>query len=133
MADPDNIFLLRAYLDALESHDHDALARALHPDIVYHEHPNKLAGRGGTRDRATMLEGSRRGQAAVTGQRYEIRSTVCAGDQIAAQIRWTARSQVPIAALGREAGDLVEADFAIFVTFRDGQVFRQDNYDCFLP
>jgi ketosteroid isomerase-like protein len=31
------------------------------------------------------------------------------------------------------AGDTMRARFGVFLTFRDGRILRQHNYDCFDP
>jgi hypothetical protein len=56
---------------------------------------------------------------------------VAAGERLALQVEWTATvgASAPPFAPGQE----LRAHFAMFVELKDGQIFRQTNYDCFEP
>ncbi len=44
---------------------------------------------------------------------------------------WVGILAVPVGQLN--VGDEMRAHFGVFVTFRDGRIVRQRNYDCFDP
>lgn len=122
---------VRAMLAAIEADDEEALGAVLSDDLVQTEHPNQLVPRGAVRDRAATLAGFRAGRMAVSGQRYELLRAVTEGDTVACELLWSATLKVPV--LGRQAGDTLQARFAIFVVVRDGKIVEQNNFDCFLP
>ena len=47
------------------------------------------------------------------------------------KLHWLGELAVPV--LGKQPGEKLEALFAVLLQFKDGQVFRQENFDCFLP
>jgi len=123
--------LARRYFDALEQRDEKALATLLHPDIVQREFPNRLNPAGGTSDRVGMLEAFRRGTKVLSGQKYEIKHAVAAGERLALEVAWTGTLAMAIGTLS--PGDAMRASFAVFLDVRDGLIVGQRNYDCFEP
>lgn len=132
MTEHPHIHQIRRYLAAIEEEvPGDALQAFFTDDTIQRELPNRLVPDGATRDLAALTAAQERGRAAVTGQRYAIRNAVAAGDTVALELEWTARLKVPFGKLA--AGDTMRAHFAFFVTFRDGKIASQRNYDCFDP
>lgn len=129
MTDP--VALVRRYLDALEQFDRTAAADVLHPEVQQVEHPNMLTPKGNTRGKEGMLAGVEAGAKVLHWQRFEIDDALVAGERLALQMTWTAKVRVPL--LGKEADAEHQARFGVFITLRDGQIYRQVNYDCFLP
>jgi ketosteroid isomerase-like protein len=132
MAEPTNLRLARSYLRALET---DAAPEALRDffteDVVQREYPNRLVSDGATRDLAALVEGNRRGRTVLENQRYDVRSALVDADSVALEVSWSAVLKVPIGKLA--AGDTMRAEFGVFLTFRDGRICSQRNYDCFEP
>lgn len=132
MNEAENLALARRYLQALER---DAVASELREffteDVVQREHPNRLVPQGATRDLAALLAGSEKGRTVVQRQRYEVLGAVAQGDVVALEVAWSAVLRVPIGTLA--AGDTMRASFGVFLTFRDGRICSQRNYDCFEP
>jgi ketosteroid isomerase-like protein len=126
-----NLGTARAYLQAIEHGDTDALARFFAPDAVQEEFPNRLSPGGRRNTLADMLEGARRGQKILTRQHYDIRSEMEAGNRVALEVTWTGTLAVPVGTLA--AGAEMRAHFAVFLEFRDGKIIEQRNYDCFDP
>jgi ketosteroid isomerase-like protein len=120
------------YLTAIEAGAvGPALAEFLDPAIAQIEYPNRLVPNGNAADLAGMLVASERGQRAVANQRYAVRNTLAAGDQVAIEVSWSAELKVP---LGQTpAGGTLQAELAVFLVFRDGRIVSQHNYDCFRP
>lgn len=50
---------------------------------------------------------------------------------LAAEVIWSARLMVPVGKLA--AGELMRVYLAMFITWRDGKIVSQRNYDCFEP
>jgi ketosteroid isomerase-like protein len=112
-----------AYLRAIESHDGDRVAALLHADVRVTEHPNKLNPAGKTYDKAALREAGERGKAILASERYDVRAIVAEGDRCVAQIEWTATLKD-----GRE----MKAQIASAIELRDGLIWRQEQYDCFV-
>jgi predicted ester cyclase len=71
------------------------------------------------------------GQKLLSSQSYDVQSIVEHGDEIAAEIVWTGRLEVAFKDL--PAGSELKAWVAMFLTFRDGKIVSQRNYDCYPP
>jgi ketosteroid isomerase-like protein len=123
-----NLERARAYLRAIERGDPGALAFYA-PDVTQTEFPNRLVPDGAVRDLAALRDAAERGKRAILGQSYEITRAVEQGDDLALEVTWTATVAVPIGDL--PAGGTMRAHFAMFLTFRDGLIVTQHNYDCF--
>lgn len=122
--------IVTAYLRAIEAHDLDEVARHLHPDVENVEHPNKLLPGGCRYDRAAMREAGERGKALLASERYEIRQMIVEGDRAAVQIAWS--GTLGVAAGSLPAGHVMQAQICSIIELRDGKVWRQEQYDCFL-
>ena len=112
-----------------EGGDRTRLSEVYHPRIVQTEYPNRLLPDGAVRHAEQLLAASQQGTKAVREEKYEVRSVIEQGDHLAMEIGWTAILNVPLGAT--PAGATMRADFAIFLTFEDGRIVRQQNYDCF--
>jgi ketosteroid isomerase-like protein len=111
--------------------DRTRLPEVFHPDVEQVEYPNRLVPTGARRDAAALLQASAKGQQVVTDEHYEVRSVVEKGDALAMEVGWRARLNVQVGQT--PAGGTLEADFAIFLTFHEGRIRTQHNYDCFHP
>jgi ketosteroid isomerase-like protein len=125
-----NLASTKAFLRSLETRDGTALAYYA-PDVVQREFPNRLVVDGATRDLAALRAGAERGQHAVSDERYEIVRALEHGDEVALEVIWTATLRVPLGKLA--AGGVMRAYLAMFLTWRDGRIVSQRNYDCFDP
>lgn len=115
--------LVLAYLRAIESHDLDAVARLVHPDVLVTEHPNKLNPKGATYDAAALKAAGERGAALMASERYEVRTLTVEGDRACVQSLWTGTLR---------DGRTMQAHICSAIELRDGKVWRQEQYDCFL-
>jgi ketosteroid isomerase-like protein len=124
--------IVEAYLKAIEAGATGAeLAAFFTPDVVQHELPNRLVPNGARRDLAAILEAAERGQQAVTGQRYAVRSVLAGETSVAMEVDWSATLKMAIGSL--PVGGEMHAHFAMFLDFRDGKISSQRNYECFEP
>jgi ketosteroid isomerase-like protein len=127
-----NLDTARRYFRAIEQGaTGEALAAFFHPEVTQIEYPNRLIPAGATRDLRALLEGAERGQKVVASQRYEVRQTLEQGDRLALEVDWSATLKVPVGSL--PAGGTMRAAFGVFLTFREGLILSQHNYDCFEP
>jgi ketosteroid isomerase-like protein len=125
-----NLDRTRAYLASFETRDGSNLSYYA-DDVVQRELPNRLVPNGATRDLAALRAGVDAGKKTVADERYEILNLVEQGNEVAAEVIWTARLNVPLGTLA--PGDPMRAHLAIFITWRDGKIVSQRNYDCFEP
>ena len=126
--------LLRLAHDYLESIGHaDELGglRFFADDVLQVEFPNRLLPAGATRHIAALRDAAQRGRKVMTAQRFEVVNAIASGDQVAVEALWTGTLAVPLGNI--PAGGQMRARFAIFLTYRDGKIVRQHNYDCFDP
>lgn len=124
-----NLEIARRFLVTVGQGDPEENLAFYAEDVVQVEFPNRLVPQGATRDLEALRQAGQRGSKAVTGQGYEIVNMVASGDQVAVEVIWTATLQVPLG--DTPVGGQMRARFAIFLTFRDGKIIRQHNYDCF--
>ena len=121
----------REYLESIGTTDELGGLRFFADDVIQVEFPNRLVPNGATRDLAALQEGAERGRKVMTAQRFEVLNAIASGDQVAVEAIWTGTLAVPLGSI--PAGGQMRARFAIFLTYRDGKIVRQHNYDCFDP
>ncbi|HZJ66680.1 MAG TPA: nuclear transport factor 2 family protein [Kofleriaceae bacterium] len=121
--------IVTAYIRAIEAMSDEA-ERYMHPDIENVEHPNKLLPAGRRYDLAALREAGARGRAVMASQRYEIRQMIVDGDRAAVQFSWSGTLSVPYGPL--PAGHVMDAEICSIIELRDGKVWRQEQYDCYL-
>lgn len=120
-----------SYLRAVESHDLDEVARWLHPEVQVVEHPNRVSPAGKRYDLAEIRAAGERGKALLASERYEVRAMIVEGDRAAVQLDWS--GTLGVAAGPLPAGHVMRGQMCSIIELRDGKVWRQEQYDCFLP
>ncbi|HKQ12547.1 MAG TPA: nuclear transport factor 2 family protein [Steroidobacteraceae bacterium] len=123
--------LAREYLDSIGKADEFGGLRFFADDVVQIEFPNRLVPNGATRDLAALRDTAERGRKVMTAQRFEVVNAIASGEQVAVEAIWTGTLAAPLGSI--PAGGQMRARFAIFLTYRDGKIVRQHNYDCFDP
>lgn len=116
--------VIESYLQAVESHDLERVATWLHDEVVVVEHPNKLNPAGKTYDKAALRAAGEQGQALLEAEHYDIRHWVVDGDRAAVQIEWSATLK---------GGATMRAHICSCIVVKEGKIWRQEQYDCFLP
>jgi ketosteroid isomerase-like protein len=119
----------QAYFSAIEARAD--LSPCFCEDVLQREFPNQLVRDGAQRDLATLLDGQQKGQRLLSSEKYEIVNSLEDGDRLALEVIWTGILAVPLGTLA--LGAAMRAHFGVFLTFRDGRISRQHNYDCFDP
>ena len=123
--------IVLSYLRAVESHDLDEVARWLHPDVEVIEHPNRVSPTGKRYDLAGLRAAGERGRALLSSERYEVRAMLVEGERAAVQSEWSGTLRAAAGPL--PAGHVMRAQLCSVFELRDGKVWRQEQYDCFLP
>jgi ketosteroid isomerase-like protein len=122
--------VVTAYLQAVEALRFDEAASYMHPDIELTEHPNRVVPAGRRLDRDGLVAASERGKQLMASQRYDIRHMIVDGDRAAVQIAWSGTLAIAIGAL--PAGHVMRAHVCSIIEIKDGKVWRQEQYDCYL-
>lgn len=115
--------IVLGYLRAIEAHDLDAVAAFMHDDIEVLEHPNRLNPMGARYDKAALRAAGERGKALLASERYDVRALTVEGDRAVAQTLWTATLV---------DGRTMSAHICSAFELRDGKIYRQEQYDCFI-
>jgi ketosteroid isomerase-like protein len=127
----DLLRLAREYLESIGKADPLGGLRFFADDVIQVEFPNRLVPHGVTRDLAGLRDAAGRGSKVMTAQRFEVVNAIASGEQVAVEAIWIGTLAVPVGII--PAGGQMRARFAIFLTYRDGKIVRQHNYDCFDP
>ena len=127
-----NSSLARQYLLAVASlGPFDDVANFFSPDIVFQEFPNRIAPQGRIRRAADLRAAYEQGRQLLRSQTYTVQRIVEAGDEIAVELEWVGTLAIPV--MNLPAGSEMKAFVAMFLTFRDGKIISQRNYDCYPP
>ena len=130
MSNP-NVEFARRYVEAIAAFETDGLARFFAPGFVQVELPNLMTPKGQSRDAAGCIEGSKKGVAILSSQRFDIQNVVAADDWVSLETKWVGVLKVGFGNI--EPGTEMRADIAMFLRFEDGRIAYQRNYDCYEP
>ena len=127
-----NASLARQYLQAVESlGPPEDVAAFYGPDVVFQEFPNRIAPQGRIRRAGDLSAAYQKGQQLLRSQTYAVLRIIEAGDEVAVELEWTGVLAIPV--MNLPAGSEMKAFVAMFLTFRDGKIISQRNYDCYPP
>jgi ketosteroid isomerase-like protein len=98
---------------------------------VIQEFPNRIAPQGRIRRAAELRAAYERGCEILQSQIYAVHRIFEAGDEVVAELEWTGILAVPV--MNLPAGSELRAFVAMFLTFRNGKIVLQRNYDCYTP
>ncbi|HET9402347.1 MAG TPA: nuclear transport factor 2 family protein [Candidatus Acidoferrales bacterium] len=127
-----NCSRMRQYLQAVSTMaPFENVAQFFAPDIVVQEFPNRISPVGRISRWDEIRAGYERGRKIMLSQSYEVKHIVESADEIAVELEWSGTLAVPIMKL--PSGSEMKASVAMFLTFRDGRIVSQRNYDCYPP
>jgi ketosteroid isomerase-like protein len=127
-----NIARTRQYLQAVASMSAvENVAEFYTPDVVIQEFPNRVAPNGRIRRAADLRVAYEQGRKLLKSQAYDVQRIVEAGDEVAVELEWRGILAVPV--MNLPAGSEMKAFVAMFLSFRDGKIASQRNYDCYPP
>lgn len=130
MSTDSNLSRARRYLELLGRDVTDPeLATVFHPEYTFYEKPNRLNPKGRVMKAAELSALTAKAKQIILEQRYVIRSELAAGDEVALEVDWVGRFNVAFAST--PAGEPIRATCGMFLTFRDGKLYSQRNYDCY--
>jgi ketosteroid isomerase-like protein len=101
------------------------------PDVIFHEFPNRIVLQGRISRFADLDAAYEQGRKLLKSQEYKVQRIVEAGDEVAVELEWRGILAVPV--MNLPAGSEMKAFVAMFLTFRDGKIALQRNYDCYPP
>ncbi|MEJ2853279.1 MULTISPECIES: nuclear transport factor 2 family protein [unclassified Saccharothrix] len=128
----DPITVATSLLRALEAGQHgEDLREYFAPSATTTEHPNRLKPGGARMTLDEMLAASEVGAGLLSGQRYDVRSAVAAGNTAILRLTWSG-------VIARDAGtfhrgDEVVAHIAQFVETSGGLITSIETFDCYEP
>ena len=107
------------------------LPAVFHPEYTFYEMPNRLQANGRVMKAAELAALTAKAKQIILEQSYVIKTELAVGDEVALEVDWTGRFNVGFAST--PAGQPIRAKCSMFLTFRDGKLFSQRNYDCYDP
>ena len=120
------------YLNAVASGESvERLFEFYSPDVVAEALPNRITPQGNVRRAGEIRAAYEQGKKLLRSQNYDVRCIIESGDEVAVELVWTGVLAVPV--MGLAAGSEMKAFVAMFLTFRDGKIVSQRNYDCYPP
>ena len=127
-----NVSRVRQYLHAITALEGlETIADFFAPDALFHEFPNRIQPQGRVRRFADLGDAYEQGRKILQSQSYKLQRIVENGDEVAVELEWNGVLAVPVMNLA--AGSEMKAFVAMFLTFRDGKIVSQRNYDCYPP
>jgi ketosteroid isomerase-like protein len=127
-----NVSRAQQYLQVVASlKSSEDVAEYFSPDVVFQEFPNRIAPQGRVRRAAELQAAYKQGQQLLRSQNYAVQRIVEDGDEVAVELEWTGVLAIPV--MNLPAGSEMKAFVAMFLTFRDGKIVSQRNYDCYPP
>ncbi len=127
-----NIARTHLYLQAVASlGPFENVADFYASDIVIQEFPNRIAPQGRIRRAADLRAAYEQGRNILQSQTYNVRRILEVGDEVVTELEWTGILEVPV--MNLPAGSEMKAFVAMFLTFREGKIVSQRNYDCYPP
>jgi len=127
-----NVSRVHQYLQAVASMGpFEDVAAFYGPDVAIQEFPNRVAPVGRTRRGEDLRTAYEKGRQLLRSQSYTVRRIIEAGDELAVELEWV--GVLAISVMDLPAGGEMKAFVAMFLTFRDGKIVSQRNYDCYPP
>jgi ketosteroid isomerase-like protein len=127
-----NVSRVHEYLQAVASMGpYETVADFYTADVTFQEFPNRIAPHGRVGHLGDARAAYERGRKILNSQTYRVQRILEAGDELAVELEWTGILAVPVMSL--PTGSEMKAFVAMFLTFRDGKIAAQRNYDCYPP
>lgn len=120
-----HIDTIQAYIGALQAGAAPESLRAFFcADALQIEYPNKLNPQGGESTVDVLVQRMSHAKQIIASERWVIESLLEQGERVAVEALWEGELRT---------GQSMRARFAMFFEMRGGLIYRQRNYDCFLP
>ena len=126
----ENLAVARQYLKTIESGaGGDEIARFFASDVVVEIFPSRFFPNGSRDNLDGIRAAADRGKKAMANQSYAIKNAIASGDQVALEVEFVGTLLLPFQNIA--AGGQMRAHVAIFLTFKNGKIASQRNYDCY--
>ena len=131
MAAPaENLALARQYLKTIESGGTvDELAQFFASEVTLEIFPSRFFPDGSRSNLQGIRTAAERGKKVMGNQSYEIKNALASGEQVALEVEFVGTLLVSFQHI--PAGGQMRAHVAIFLTFKNGKITSQRNYDCY--
>jgi ketosteroid isomerase-like protein len=127
-----NVSRLHEYLQAVASMGpYETVADFYTADVTIQEFPNRIAPHGRVRRLSDARAAYEQGRQVLMSQAYRVQRILEAGNELAVELEWTGILAVSL--MNLPAKSEMKAFVAMFLTFRDGKIAAQRNYDCYPP
>ena len=127
-----NVSRVHEYLQAVASMGpYETVADFYTADVTIQEFPNRISPHGRVARLGDARAAYERGREILKSQTYRVLRILEAGHELAVELEWTGTLAVPVMSL--PTGSEMKAFVAMFLTFRDGKIAAQRNYDCYPP
>jgi len=127
-----NVSRLHEYLQAVASMGpYETVADFYTADVTIQEFPNRIAPHGRVGRLSDARAAYEQGRQVLMSQTYRVQRILEAGNELAVELEWTGILAVPL--MNLPAKSEMKAFVAMFLTFRDGKIAAQRNYDCYPP
>jgi ketosteroid isomerase-like protein len=127
-----NVARMHEYLQAVASLGApETVENFCSADVTFQEFPNRVAPNGRIRRSPELRAAYEQGRRILRSQEYKVQRVIENGDEMAVELEWTGVLAIPV--MNLPAGYEMKAYVAMFLTFRDGKIVSQRNYDCYPP
>jgi ketosteroid isomerase-like protein len=126
----ENLAIARQYLKTIESGGTvDELAQFFASEVILEIFPSRFFPAGSRANLEGIRSAAERGKKVMASQSYEIKNALASGDQVALEVEFLGTLLVPFQHI--PAGGQMRAHVAIFLSFKNGKITSQRNYDCY--
>jgi predicted ester cyclase len=126
----ENLAIARQYLKTIESGGSpDEIAQFFASEVILEIFPSRFFPNGSRDNLQGIRAAAERGKKVMANQSYEIKNALASGDQVALEVEFVGTLLVPFQHI--PAGGQMRAHVAIFLTFKNGRITSQRNYDCY--
>jgi hypothetical protein len=128
-----NIKTYLAFIQNLVTYvtDKEAYAHIVHQEVTYFEYPNLINRKGQVRGAEKGFEGVAMGKKILAEQQYRFVSIIEIDNKLFVEGVWTGTMAIDAGPLAK--GQQLKAYLCMIVEFRDGKIYSQRNYDCYVP
>ncbi|NIJ43438.1 ketosteroid isomerase-like protein [Parvibaculum indicum] len=118
-----------SFVRAVEQMNGQEMEGYFAPDVQQIEMPNVFKPSGETRDLNALKAGIEKAKGVIEQQRFDILKTIASGDMVVLEMLWHGTVVADLPALPK--GQKLKAHCVAIFEFKEGQVIRLRNYDCF--
>lgn len=129
IAEKTNVEAALSFVRAVEEMNGQEMEGYFSPDVQQIEMPNAFKKSAEIRDLDALKVAIEKTKGVIEHQRYDILKTIASGDIVVLEMIWHGTVVVDLPPL--RTGQKLRAQCVAIFEFKDGQVIRLRNYDCF--